>query len=158
MGAQRYRTEFKRLLENTVLPEGISLEEQNNRLLPLTKYLVEHVPSRLFRYRTCSEMNLDAFNEDKLFAVTSDKFNDPYDCLIRYDKEMLKQSIIAGMSKDVILSLRGLLRTGSDFPEMWKTLYDQEFLNQVKTTIVNADDNTIEKYGEIMVGRHETFP
>lgn len=152
MGAQRYRTEFKRLLENTVLPEGISLEEQNNRLLPLTKYLVEHVPSRLFRYRTCSEMNLDAFNEDKLFAVTSDKFNDPYDCLIRYDKEMLKQSIIAGMSKDVILSLRGLLRTGSDFPEMWKTLYDQEFLNQVKTTIVNADDNTIEKYGEIMVG------
>ena len=34
----------------------------------------------------CSEMNLDAFNEDKLFAVTSEKFNDPYDCLFRYDK------------------------------------------------------------------------
>ena len=81
MSTQRHRKIFKDILEKIILPEGISIEERNESLLPLSKHIVEHIPSRLFRYRECSEMNLDAFNEDKLFAVTSDKFNDPYDCL-----------------------------------------------------------------------------
>ena len=70
MSTQRYRIEFKNILERTFLPEGISIEERNERLLPLVKHMSEHMPSKLFRYRDCSEMNFDAFNEDKLFAVT----------------------------------------------------------------------------------------
>ena len=106
MGIQRYRVEFKDILERTILPEGISIEERNERLFPLSKHIFEHIPSKLFRYRDCSEMNFDAFNEDKLFAVTSDKFNDPYDCLFRYDKERLRNSIKMGMTTDFVYTLR----------------------------------------------------
>ena len=63
MSVQHYRTEFKELLEKTILPEGISDEERKEKLLPLSKHIYEHTPSRLFRYRDCSEMNFDAFNE-----------------------------------------------------------------------------------------------
>ena len=76
------RTQFKEILERIFLPEGIPNEEMKEKLLPLSKHIFEFIPSRLFRYRPCSEMNMDAFNEDKLNAITPDKFNDPYDSLI----------------------------------------------------------------------------
>ena len=70
MNRQQYRKEFKNILEKTILPEGISNEERDERLLPLSKHIFEHIPQKLFRFRECTEMNLDAFNGDKLFAVT----------------------------------------------------------------------------------------
>lgn len=91
MSRQNYRKEFKEILERTFLPEGISNEEMKDKLSPLSRCIADHIPSRLFRNRPCSEMNIDAFNEDKLYAVTPDKFNDPYDSLFRYDKEGLRK-------------------------------------------------------------------
>ena len=155
MSTQRYRIEFKNLLERTFLPEGISIEERNDRLLPLSKHLVTHIPPKLFRYRECSEMNLDAFNENKLFAVTSDKFNDPYDCLFRYDKERLRNSIMMGMSKDVIYALRDYFKTGGDFPDMLTKILDKELLDNAKDSIAQANDEAIEKYGEIVANMKE---
>ena len=157
MSTQRHRIVFKDILEKTILPEGISIEERNERLLPLSKHIVECIPLKLFRYRECSEMNLDAFNEDKLFAVTSDKFNDPYDCLFRYDKERLRNSIMMGMSKDVIYAIREHFRAGGDFPDLLKSLFEQELLNQAKMSIINADDDTIEKSGEVIASMRQSF-
>ena len=51
MSTQRYRIEFKNLLERTFLPEGISIEERNDRLLPLSKHLVTHIPPKLISIR-----------------------------------------------------------------------------------------------------------
>lgn len=144
MSTQRYRKDFKAILESVFLPEGISIEERNRKLFPLSKYIVDHIPSSLFRFRVCSEMNLDAFNEDKLFAVTSDKFNDPYDCLFRYDKEKLRNSIMMGMNKDVIYVLRKHFQEGGEFPDMLKALFDEKFLEIAKNSIGNADDDMIE--------------
>jgi hypothetical protein len=157
MSTQRHRKVFKDILEKTILPEGISIEERNERFLPLSKHIVENIPSRLFRYRECSEMNLEAFDENKLFAVTSDKFNDPYDCLFRYDKERLRNLIMMGMSKDVIYSIREHFRAGGDYPDLLNSLFDQEFLNQAKTSILNADDDTIEKRGEVIVSMRQSI-
>lgn len=155
MGIQQYRVDFKDILEKTILPEGISIEERNKRLFPLSKYIVEHIPSRLFRYRECSEMNLDAFNEDKLFAVTSDKFKDPYDCLFRYDKEKLRNSIMMGMSKDIVYVLRDYFKTGGDFPDMLTKILDKEILDNAKYSISQANDESIEIYGEIVASMKE---
>lgn len=149
MGNQRYRIEFKDILERTILPEGISIEEQNEKLLPLMKHVFEHVPSRLFRYRNCSEMNFDAFNEDKLFAVTSENFNDPYDCLFRYDKEGLMKSIFIGMSKDFVYALREHFRSGGDFPNTINSWYDKDLLDNARISVENASDEMIEKYGNL---------
>lgn len=148
MSRQQYRKEFKKILEKTFLPEGISNEERNERLLPLSKHIFEHIPSRLFRFRECSEMNFDAFNGDKLFAVTSDKFNDPYDCLFRYDKERLRNSIMMGISKDFVYALREHFQRGGDFPDVLKSIFDDEFLKNAKQSIGNANDDMIELYSE----------
>ena len=155
MSTQHHRIVFKNILEKIILPEGISIEERNERLLPLSMHIVEHIPLKLFRYRECSEMNLDAFNDDKLFAVTSDKFNDPYDCLFRYDKERLRHSIMMGMSKDVMYALRDHFKTGGDFPDMLTKLFDKEMLDNAKYSIAQANDESIEKYSEIVASMKE---
>ena len=75
------RKEINKILENTILPEGISNEEMKEKLLPLSKHILENIPPKLFRNRPCSEMNIDAFNEDKLYAVTPDKYQADCDLL-----------------------------------------------------------------------------
>jgi len=99
------RIEFKEILERTYLPEGISSEEMKEKMLPLSKLIFENYPPRLFRCRPCSEMNIDAFNEDKLYAITPDKFNDPYDSLFRYDKDGLRNSVFTCISKDFLVTI-----------------------------------------------------
>lgn len=138
------RKEFKEILERTFLPEGISNEEMKDKLSPLSRCIIDHIPSRLFRYRACSEMNIDAFNEDKLYAVTPDKFNDPYDSLFRYDKEGLRKSVLSCVSKDFIVSLRDYFRSGNTFPEYLNVVLPQDLLNNFRDNIMNADDDKIE--------------
>lgn len=142
------RKEIKRILESTILPEGISNEEMKEKLLPLSKQISENIPSKLFRNRPCSEMNIDAFNEDKLYAVTPDKFNDPYDSLFRYDKEGLRKAVLSSVSKEFLVSLRDYFRSGGTFPEMYNTIYSQDALDGIRNNLVNTDDAIIENIGK----------
>ena len=91
MAILNFRKEFREILERVYLPEGISNEDMKERLFPLSEHIFKNLPSNLYRYRSCSEMNLDAFDGDKLYAVTPDKFNDPYDSIFRYDQDGLRK-------------------------------------------------------------------
>lgn len=144
MRSQNCRIEFKKILERTVLPEGITCEEMKEKLLPLSKLIFDNIPLRLFRYRPCSEMNIDAFNEDKLYAITPDKFNDPYDSLFRYDKDGLRNSVFTSISKDFLVSLRDYFRSGGNFPEQLSSVLSQELLDNTRSNLMNADDGLFE--------------
>lgn len=138
------RKEINKILKSTILPEGISNEEMKEKMLPLSKHIFDNIPSKLFRNRPCSEMNLDAFNEDKLYAVTPDKFNDPYDSLFRYDKEELCKAVLSSVSNEFIVSLRNYFRSGGTFPEMYSIIYSQDVLDSIRNNLVNTDDVIIE--------------
>ena len=60
MSNQSFRKELKKILSETVLLEGIPEKEMGEKLRPLRDHINCHLPSRLFRYRACSEMNIDA--------------------------------------------------------------------------------------------------
>jgi len=144
MAILNFRKEFREILERVYLPEGISNEDIKERLLPLSKHIFKYLPSNLYRYRSCSEMNLDAFDGDKLYAVTPDKFNDPYDSLFRYDKEGLRKTVLSSVSKDFLFSLRDYFRSGNDFPKQLSIVLPQEVLDNIKNNLINADDGQIE--------------
>ena len=139
------RSEFKKLLEETVIPEVMSYEEREPLLKPLLEYVHSIIPQKLFRYRDCSETQFDAFYNDRIYAGNAQKFNDPYDCLIRYDKQYLYDSIKQGASKEYIRKLRDSLREGEAFPEFVASLYGEERTKILKETILNATDEDIEK-------------
>lgn len=136
---------FKKLLEETVIPEVMSYEEREPLLKPLLEYVHSIIPQKLFRYRDCSETQFDAFYNNQIYAGNAQKFNDPYDCLIRYDKRYLYDSIKQGASKEYIIKLRDSLREGEPFPEFVASLYGEERTKILRETILNATDDDIEK-------------
>ena len=139
------RRTFKQLLDETIVPEGMLDVEQLNRFERLNEYVNAIIPKKLFRYRECSEIQFDAFCRDKIFAVNAQLFNDPYDCLIRYDKQYLYDSIKQGASKEFIRKIRDDLKSGEPFPEYVASLYGKERTIILKNLIMNATDEDIEK-------------
>ena len=60
---------FKKILEETVIPEIMPYEERVPLLKPLVEYAHNIIPQKLFRYRECSEIQFDAFNKNLIYAV-----------------------------------------------------------------------------------------
>lgn len=92
------RNQFGQLLRSTIIPEDASPEENKRKLMPIAKALMAMLPEKLYRYRSCSTLNIDAFDKDLIYAVTADKFNDPYDTLMKYDtknSESFKKQILS---------------------------------------------------------------
>lgn len=58
------RSEFAKLLESTIIPEGIEQEDIKSRIYPISAALMSMLPQKLYRYRSCSTLNLDAFDKD----------------------------------------------------------------------------------------------
>lgn len=84
------RTEFEKVIDTLVLPETYTKEELTENFRPLYHEIKKILPEKLFRYRTCSLRNIEAFNSDYIYGVTTDLFNDPYDGLVKYNVEKLK--------------------------------------------------------------------
>ncbi len=148
---------FKKLLEVTVVPETMSCKEKESVLRPLLEYVHSITPTKLFRYRDCSEIQFDAFYNDRIYAGNAQKFNDPYDCLIRYDKEFLYYSLKEGTSKEYLRKLRDSLRNGEPFPEFVASLYGEERTKILKEAIYNATDEDIERHNQIFGMNKDEF-
>lgn len=136
---------FKEMLEKVSIPADLSREEWRALLSPILKYVYDITPSRLFRYRSCNEMQFDAFYNDRIYAVNARMFNDPYDCLIQYNKDYLYNSINVGTSIEAIRQLRGYLRHGGHLPELWESLYGEERARVIKDVICNATNEDLER-------------
>ena len=148
---------FKKILEETVIPEIMPYEERVPLLKPLVEYAHNIIPQKLFRYRECSEIQFDAFNKNLIYAVNAQKFNDPYDCLIRYDKQYIYDSISKGASKEKKQQLRDSLKKGESFPDFIASLYGEELTKIVKETIINATDEELDNNNLIFGMSKEEF-
>jgi len=83
------RSDFEKRLQSIVILEGTPQNDLVGILAPISETITQMMPSSLFRFRTCDKMQIDAFEKDELYAVTADKFNDPYDTLVRYDNKFI---------------------------------------------------------------------
>lgn len=136
---------FKEMLEEIIIPETMLLEKRISLLKPLLEYVNSITPSRLFRYRECSERQFDAFLNDRIYAVNAQLFNDPYDCLIRYDKKYLYDSINKGASKDAMKQMRDSLKRGEQLPEYWASICGEKNAQAIEEFICNVTDDVLDK-------------
>ena len=149
------RSDFAQRLNSIVIPEGISEEERNKSVLPISEALVQMMPNSLFRYRPCDENNpeqlknnIEAFRDDKIYASTADKFNDPYDTLVRYDINSIKKLVSSLFLPDTLIQIKRYLEQGNNFPESWKQYYPSLDLDNLKTQFLGFDINAAEDYVE----------
>lgn len=138
------RNEFAKRLQSFVVPEDISVDELNTKVLPISEALIALMPNSLFRYRTCTNLQIEAFENDKIYAVTADLFNDPFDTLVRFDINQIKTAAKTILSSDSISQLKHYLEQGNDFPESIKQILPSENLEYYKEKVLTADIKEME--------------
>lgn len=140
--------QFKELLESTKVPQKLSESEQRTLFKPLLEFTHSIIPQKLFRYRSCSEEQFDALNNDIIYASTADKFNDPYDCLIRVDKKFVMDSVSNGASKSYIRSLRDMLNSGKPWPYPLSEMFGDVLSKAISDVLTQLSDEDLESFEE----------
>ena len=136
------RIGFGRLLDSIVIPEGTVPEEMIKAVLPIREAISEMMPERLFRFRKCNGKNIDAFKKDAIYAVTADSFNDPYDTLLKYDMEGIRQYVDQVMSIEGLEQLKAFFAQGNDFIDEVKMMLPEEAWASLKTGLQATEDLT----------------
>lgn len=141
------RTEFAAILNSIQIPEGSDVETLQRTVKPISHALVEMMPDKLFRYRNCSEMSVEAFENDKVYALTADMFNDPYDMLLRFDIEAVKNMFNFLLSNESFYRLKDVLGKGKTLPDIVKQNFDQENISQIKNIVLSiTNDSEIDSF------------
>ncbi len=88
-----YRNEFEKIIENIKLNRMTPPEIFNEQILPMINFIQKHTPASLYKFRECTENNLDALYKDEIWLSKASKFNDLHDSLLFFDKPtILKQA------------------------------------------------------------------
>ena len=72
------RNEFAKLLNDTIIPECLEQSEVADRMRPIGVALKSMLPQKLYRYRSCSTLNLDAFDKDLIYACKKQVFDQQF--------------------------------------------------------------------------------
>jgi len=163
------RDEFAKRLLASVVPDGTSEEEMKKILFPVSEAIFQMMPNSLFRYRRLyndsndnNELQIDAFKNDAIFTVTADRFNDPYDTLVRYDQEEIIRSVNAIVNYETIEGMKAWFAQGKDLPEEVKQIFPVDMIASLKNALMSIDDisvlkDNIEKSRRNMVNLIETY-
>lgn len=136
---------FKELLEGTIVPQKLSETEQRISFKPLLEYTQSIIPAKLYRYRSCSEDQFAALYNDIIYASTADKFNDPYDCLIRVDKKFVMNSVANGACKENVSYLRDLVKSGESLPEPLAEMFGEELSKTISDVLMQISDDDLNR-------------
>lgn len=134
------REEFAKRLSSVVVPEGTSAEEMRKITAPISEAISQMMPPSLFRCRKCDVNSIVAFNNDIIYAGTADKFNDPYDTLVRYDLETLEDGVNRVMSRESLEQLKMWLAQGNDFPEDVKQVLPEDMIGVFREKMIALED------------------
>ena len=134
------RSHFARIINSIVIPEGLPVEEINARVQPISLAIREMMPKSLFRFRSFNDNSFGAFRDGIIYAVTADRFNDPYDTLARYDLEEIEKGVNAIADCEAVEQLQGWLKQGNDFPEYIKRSLPSGFTDALREKLLSIED------------------
>ena len=134
------REVFDKILQRIVIPEGTSNEIINEMVQPIREAISEMLPSSLFRYRPCSDLQIEAFEKDEIYAVTADKFNDPYDTLPWFNLDGIIQLVNSFFQPESLEQLKFFLTSGNDFPDELKKMFPESYWKDVRAGIIAIPD------------------
>lgn len=81
-----YRDEFEKIVENIKVNRNALPEEFNQKMQPMIQFIQNNIPNQLYKFRSCTEYSLDAFEKDEIWLANASLFNDLHDSLLFLDK------------------------------------------------------------------------
>lgn len=156
------REEFAKMFYSAVIPEGTAPEDIQTLTRPVSESIREMMPKSLFRFRTFEERSLDAFQNDIIYAVTADKFNDPYDTLVRYDLEGVEKWVNTVMNTEALGKMKEWYAQGWDLPKEVKHILPKEMTDTFKKALSSIEDirdyeERIEETRKRVISQIETY-
>ena len=118
------RIKYQEVLESIKIPDGMTQEEMVDALKPLNIVLLQMIPKRLYKYRSCKDEHISAFEKDELWLSTSDLFNDPFDTLIQYDEGKIRSAFDCILQPDIFDAMLNHLAAGGEMAEPVNHLID----------------------------------
>ena len=83
--------EFFELLLHTMISSTADAAQARDKLIKLRDWLLNNVPSKLYRFRSPSEHSFDALVSDQIWGSRIDTFNDPFENVPCYDLDVLNE-------------------------------------------------------------------
>lgn len=83
--------EFFELLLHTMISSTDDAAQARDKLIKLRDWLLNNVPSKLYRFRSPSEHSFDALVSDQIWGSRIDTFNDPFENEPCYDWDTLSK-------------------------------------------------------------------
>ena len=140
------RDEFAKRLYSTVIPEGTSPEDIHTLTRPVSEAIREMMPKSLFRFRTCNKLSVGAFQNDIIYAVTADKFNDPYDTLVRYDLEGVEKWVNTVMNTETLAQMKTWFAEGWNLPNEVNHILTTEMTDVLKVALSSIENQNIKDF------------
>lgn len=99
------KNEFIEKFYNTIISGFDSDEIQKQKFEEIIKSVKAITPSSLFRYRKITDYTLSDLDNDIISLSYPSSFNDPYDSLIKADKQKFIENVLNVNNKDKIINL-----------------------------------------------------
>lgn len=132
------RKEFQDILESIKITEGTSAEDLQRLVLPMNRALVQMAPERLFKYRSCCEDHISAFEKDEVWMSTSDLFNDPFDTLIQFDEKELRSACDALSNPEIVQAMTQYFAEGGGIAPQINHIVDKNEMVSMRQMAADA--------------------
>lgn len=132
------RKEFQDILESIKIPEGTLAEDLQRLVSPLKKALLQMAPERLFKYRSCCDNHISAFEKDEVWMSTSDLFNDPFDTLIQFDEKELRSACDAMSNSEIVYAMTQYFAEGGQIAPQINHLVDKNEMASMRQLATDA--------------------
>ena len=132
------RISFQEILESIKISDGMSQKDMLKVLKPLNIALMQMMPDRLYKYRSCEDKHISAFEKDELWLSTSDLFNDPFDTLIQYDEEKIRSAFDCILQPDIFDAMLNHIAAGGKIAEPLDHLVDSTEIENLRVKAVEA--------------------
>ena len=142
------RIDFESLLTSKIIRSDAPDDEYNSLIDPIIDFLKVNTPSSLFRYRSCNELNFDAFNKDEIWAVSSLMFNDPYDSYPYIDKETLFNTLKEQLSIESQTKIWDYVSRKNDLPKKYYDILGKKATKQLVDNIKKSSLDELRKQWE----------
>lgn len=119
--------EYKKIIQNLVVPEAFSDEEKQKRYQPLKDYLKENIPNKLFRFRGCKERAFDEFDKDKLGFAPAAEMNDDFDGMLYFNNKLIMSSFTGSEIQQTINKIVESAKIGAIPDEIKKVIPEESF-------------------------------
>lgn len=132
------------LLNNTVI-DGASMaswfngngESMAKILRPIADYLHVNAPQKLYRIRRFDPNSIDALKNDRLYYTRADWFDDPYDCLLCFEPNQIRERMEKTISGETVERMLALNATITFFSKNEYIAMLSEHKEEIIETVFN---------------------